>query len=161
MKAVTKKNTVLFSMRMIFLMLFFLNSSIVFGQASEVVVVVNKTNTVTHLSLKDLQKLFKGRQKTWSNNEAVTLFLPPLRSDAMKVLSKKIFGNSSVSVVPRYYLKAVFQHKMSYAPRVSVDPISDVSGIPGGISIMIYDSLANLKGAKIIKVEGLCLLECP
>ena len=108
MKAVTKKNTVLFSMRMIFLMLFFLNSSIVFGQASEVVVVVNKTNTVTHLSLKDLQKLFKGRQKTWSNNETVTLFLPPLRSDAMKVLSKKIFGNSSVSVVPRYYFKGRF-----------------------------------------------------
>ena len=55
-------------------------SPVVSSHAKEIVVIVNKKNSVSSLSLRELQKIFLGKKKIWEDGENITLFLPPAKS---------------------------------------------------------------------------------
>ena len=123
--------------------------------AGETVVIVNKTNEVSSLSISDLQALFKGKKKFWGNGKPVILFLPPVDSESMTTLTKKVFKKNSVVGVSKYYLKAIFQQKFATPPESLTsddEAASNISGELGGIALV---EAGNVEvGVKVIKIDG-------
>jgi len=126
------------------------------GAASgEVVAIVNKSQTVTHLSIKDLQLIYKGKRKTWDNGENIVLFLPPFGSEPMNFLVQRVFRINSEAEISGFYLQAVFQQVFVNPPKSYPDErfaVFDVASSPGAIAIVEREKLPPNADVKIVEM---------
>lgn len=123
--------------------------------AGEIVAIVNKSQTVSHLSIKDLQLIYKGKKKTWDNGESIVLCLPPFGSEPMDFLVHRVFRINSEAEVSGFYLQAVFQQVFVNPPKSYVDArfaAFDVATIPGAIAIVDRDELPPDADVKIVQM---------
>ncbi len=124
--------------------------------AGEVVVIVNKNQNVSHLSLSDMQYFYKGDKIKWADNERVVLFLPPPDSDAAKFLVEKILTLRSHAEISKFYLHAIFQQKIVVPPEPTLsvkDAVRRVSSTPGGVAIVDKEDLAESSSVTIIELD--------
>ena len=120
--------------------------------ADEVVVIVNKSNPVSALTLDDVKEIYNGRMKSWSNNEPVTLFLPPEGGAPLQWLAEKVFSKNKVSAVNRFYLKSLYQQTITEMPLTSTDPVSDVKKTSGGVALVNAADVAGSREVKVIHI---------
>ncbi|MBI5427471.1 MAG: substrate-binding domain-containing protein [Nitrospinae bacterium] len=144
-----------FLTRVVFWALFVSFSAAVPAYAGEIVVIVNKGNKTSNLSMQDLQQIYQGGKKSWEGGESITLFLPPAKGEAMKALASKVFSMGDASGVSKFYLKAVFQQKFSSPPKSTDNSVAEVSATPGGIAIIDTAEAGDTGPVKVIKVGGL------
>ncbi len=125
------------------------------AEQNRIVVIVNKQNNVSSLSLRELKSIYKGHHKIWSNGEVVTLYLPPLGSDAHSWFLKNIFQNSSPVAVPQFYMGGLIRNEFTKIPETSTNSVSDVSRIAGSIAIVKFGEIKDNNSIKIVPVDGI------
>lgn len=123
--------------------------------AGEIVVIVNINNKVPLLSLRDLRLIYQGSKKNWDGGEGITLFLPSPKSEAMKALASNVFNVDGAGAVSKFYLRAVYQEKFAFPPKISESPVADVGATPGGIAIVDEMDVAENNSVRVIRVGGL------
>ena len=106
----TRKNNNIISLLLSSVFLVFMFSFLSQGtiSAEETVMIVNQHNNVVELTLRDLERLYKGNKKKWDNGELVELFLPVPGSDEMKKMLVNVFRMKSEADVAKFYLKSIF-----------------------------------------------------
>jgi hypothetical protein len=125
------------------------------AEKNRIVVIVNKQNKVSTLTLRELKSLFKGHQKTWPNGEIVTLYLPPTGGDTQLWLGNNVFQNSSPAAVPQYYMGELIRNDLTKLPETSTNAVSDVSRITGGIAIVKVGEIDESNSVKIVPIDGI------
>jgi hypothetical protein len=124
--------------------------------ASEVVVIVNKDQNISSLSLIELQYIYRGDKKKWESGERIVLFLPPENSEAMKFLIEKVLVKRNKEDLAKYYLKMIFQQKIIVPPEPTSstnETVWRVSSDFGGIAIVDKKDLPENKLVTIIEVS--------
>ena len=125
------------------------------AERNRIVVIVNKRNKVSTLTLRELKSLFKGHQKTWPNGEIVTLYLPPTGGETLLWLGKNVFQNSSPAAVPQYYMGELIRNDLTKIPETTTNGVSDVSRIIGGIAIVKVGEIKDNNSVKIVPIDGI------
>src|SRR5438105_3830785 len=88
-----------------------------------VVVIVNKQNELSDLSLKDLRTLFRLDRRTWPSGTGpvsgtdVSLLLRSSDSVEQKVVLDRIYGMTA-DQLERHWVEIIYQGKVSSAPTV-------------------------------------------
>ncbi len=123
------------------------------AERERIVVIVNKKNKVSSLTLNELKSLYKEQKRIWSNGEVVTLFLPPPKSDEFLWLARNVFLKESSSSVMQFYMKGLVRNKLTI-PATSTNSILDVSRIIGGIAIVKAGKVEEHGSTKIVFVSG-------
>jgi hypothetical protein len=124
------------------------------AERDRIVVIVNKQNKVSSLTLSELKSLYKGYQKTWPNGETVTLYLPPVNSEAHMWLTQNVFLKTSSTAVTQFYMRGLNRYQFTTMPETSTNSISDVSHIAGGIAIVKAGETEGHRSIKIISIKG-------
>jgi ABC-type phosphate transport system substrate-binding protein len=103
--------------------------------ADEVDVIVNKSNTITDLTLGDAQKLFKGEKTTWPNGKRVTILMLASGQPERAVVLHDIYKMSD-SEYSKFFLEATFSGTVTAPPKEasSAAQIKQmIADNPGGI----------------------------
>jgi ABC-type phosphate transport system substrate-binding protein len=107
---------------------------------SKFIVIGNKTG-MNSVSLKELQKIFKGKYTNWRNGEAVTIVLPSPKTNNAEFVAKIIY-QTSVPSMQKYWLSLVFQGRFS--PPIFTDSdletLQQVQKLSGAIGIVDKDA---------------------
>ena len=122
-------------------------------EQEKIVVIVNKRNKVSSLTLNQLKALFKKQKKQWSNGETITLFLPQPDSSAFLWLTRNIFLKKSPASVVQFYMKGVNRNIIKM-PTTSSNGVLDVSRIVGSIAIVKAGEAKGNSSVKIIQING-------
>lgn len=123
------------------------------SDASDIVVIVNKSQKISRLSLLDLQYIYKGDKKKWESGEKVELFLPPEESESMRFLVEKVLTMRNQEDLAKFYLKAIFQQKLIVPPEPTEsagEALIRVSSTPGGIAIVNEKDVVDNQAVKVI-----------
>ncbi len=123
------------------------------AEREEIVVIVNKKNNVSSLTLNQLKSLYKEQKKTWPNGEIVTLYLPSADSDEFLWLARNVFLKKSPASVIQFYMKGLNRNKLKM-PATSINSILDVSRIAGSIAIIKAGETEGHDSIKIITING-------
>lgn len=133
-----------------FLTIIFLSA---FSRAEEIAIVVNKTNPVKELSLKDLIKIFKAERQYW-DGEKVHILMRESGSWEKEIILKKIYQMSDVAL-QKFWLGKIFRGEVSDFPLVfsSASMIKRlIKENPGAIGFI---DLSSIDGEiKVIRIEG-------
>jgi hypothetical protein len=121
--------------------------------SERVVVIVNKNNKISSLTLRELKSLYKEKKRTWPNGERVALYLPPPNSDEFLWLTRNIFLEESPTPVIQFYMKGLNRNKLKM-PYTTTNSVLDVSRIEGGIAIVKAKETKGYDSIKIISVDG-------
>ncbi len=128
-----------------------------YGYTGEIVAIVNPNNPLEHLDLNELKNIYKGDVKYWESGERVVLFLPPVSSEPMNVLTTKVFRKKNSKDIFKFYLKAIFQQKFNAPPKSATNTINAINSVvsaPGGIAIVDTSEISDSSQIKIIHVDG-------
>lgn len=87
------------------------------GYAADVILITNKSNKVSSLSVADAKNIFLGKKTSWSDSSKVTAFTQ--KNSAVTNLFAKQFVRKSSQQFYMYWRKAVFTGKGT--PLVEVD----------------------------------------
>jgi len=123
------------------------------AEQEKIVVIVNKKNKVSSLTLNQLKALFKKQKKKWPNRETITLFLPQPNSTAFLWLTRNIFLKKSPTSVVQFYMKGVNRNIIKM-PTTSSNGVFDVSQIAGSIAIVKAGEVEGNDSVKIIQIDG-------
>ncbi len=121
--------------------------------SERVVVIVNKKNKVSSLTLRELKSLYKEKKRTWPNGKRVALYLPPPNSDEFLWLTRNIFLKESPASVIQFYMKGLNRNKLKM-PYRTTNSVLDVSRIEGGIAIVKARETKGYDSIKIVSVDG-------
>jgi hypothetical protein len=124
------------------------------AERRQIVVIVNKRNKVSSLTLSELKSLYKGYQKTWPNGETVTLYLPLVNSEAHLWLTQNVFLKKTSTAVTQFYMRGLNRYHFTTMPKTSTNSISDVSHIVGGIAIVTLGEIEGHDAIKIVSIKG-------
>ncbi|MCB0330186.1 MAG: hypothetical protein KDD70_10990 [Bdellovibrionales bacterium] len=122
----------------------------------EMVVVVNPKNPIDKISMKDLQRVFRGTQKRWESGESIEPLLPPSGGNAMNYLVSDVLSLPSEGDLMRMYLQLVFRQVIPRAPAQitsSTQAVWIVSSKPSAITIASSDDKLDPKHVKVVPIE--------
>jgi phosphate transport system substrate-binding protein len=117
-------------------------------------IVVNQSNTIDDLSLKELRTVFLGERSHWPNGRRITLvMMDPGLSERRAVL--RDVCHMSESEFSRHFLQGLFTGEVFVSPKTlstSVGVRKFVFNVPGAIG---YLRASDVDGTvKVIKVNG-------
>jgi len=117
-------------------------------------IIVNQSNTIDDLSLKDLRTVFLGERSHWPNGRRITLvMMDPGRSERKAVLRDVCHMNETE--FSRHFLQGLFTGEVFVSPKTlstSVGVRKFVFNVPGAIG---YLRASDVDGTvKVIKVNG-------
>ncbi|MCK5830804.1 MAG: hypothetical protein KAH20_10935 [Methylococcales bacterium] len=124
------------------------------AERERIVVIINKDNKITSLTIKELKALYKEQKRTWSNGEAVTLYLPLPNSDAFVWLTRHVFLKKSATSVMQFYMKGLNSNKLKI-PVTPSNSVLDVSRKKGAIAIVKAGEVERSDTVKIISINGI------
>jgi len=130
------------------------NSSLSLAERERVVVIINQNNKISSLSIKELKSLYKEQKTTWSNGEAVTLYLPLPNSDAFVWLTRHVFLKKSAASVMQFYMKGLNSNKLKI-PVTPSNSVLAVSRQKGAIAIVKAGEVEGNDAVKIISINGM------
>jgi hypothetical protein len=128
------------------------------SRASDVVVIVHPTNAIPTLSLEDVRRMYQVAVKFWPDQRRVVLLLPPPDGAAMEALVRKLLAVPDSGAVAGYYLRAIFQGRLSALPtRTSgtEDAVAKVARERGAIALADRAELTQQAAVRQIEVPGL------
>ena len=117
-------------------------------------IIVNQSNTIDDLSLKDLRTVFLGERSHWPNGRRITLvMMDPGLSERKAVLRDVCHMNETE--FSRHFLQGLFTGEVFVSPKTlstSVGVRKFVFNVPGAIG---YLRASDVDGTvKVIKVNG-------
>jgi hypothetical protein len=117
-------------------------------------IIVNQSNTIDDLSLKDLKTVFLGERSHWPNGRRITLvMMDPGLSERKAVLRDVCHMNETE--FSRHFLQGLFTGEVFVSPKTlstSVGVRKFVFNVPGAIG---YLRASDVDGSvKVIKVNG-------
>jgi ABC-type phosphate transport system substrate-binding protein len=117
-------------------------------------VIVHPKNPIKKLSFKQLRAYMQLERKMWPNNKAVTIFLPTRKSDAYRILLKKLYRKSHKRL-QKYWVRKQFAgdipSKPSYVPNAKAAG-KQVAKTLGGVSVVAADEIP--KGVRVLLLDG-------
>jgi hypothetical protein len=128
------------------------------AQTPSLVAIVHESNPVPSLTIGDLARIFKLSRTRWEHGAPIDPYLPPRQSEESEALWSRILQLPSEVAVSRYYLRLIFQQRITAAPPRCVsaeDAVSLVSGDPGGIAIVHSEKAQGITTVRILHVDGL------
>jgi hypothetical protein len=128
------------------------------SRAGDVIVIVHPMNAVPALSLEDVRRMYQVAEKFWPDERRVVVLLPPPESAAMDALVRKLLAVPDSGAVAGYYLRAIFQGRLSALPtRTSgtADAVAKVARERGAIALADRAELAPQAAVRRIEVPGL------
>jgi ABC-type phosphate transport system substrate-binding protein len=84
--------------------------------ADEVDLIVNKSNSITDLSLSDAQKFFKGDKTTWPNGKRVTILMLAVGQPERAVILHEIYKMTDPDY-SKFFLQATFAGTVTAPPK--------------------------------------------
>ena len=123
----------------------------------DIVVIVNRDNPVSELSLAELRHILRGDRKRWEEGKPIQFLLPRRGSAAMESVVSKVFRMGGIAELAQYYMAAIYQQRLSESPRMASEEESlrIVSGSQDTVAVVRRSAADGRKGIKIIEVEGL------
>jgi phosphate transport system substrate-binding protein len=117
-------------------------------------IIVNQTNPIDDLSLKELRTVFLGERSHWPNGRRITLvMMDPGMSERRAVL--RDVCRMSETEFSRHFLQGLFTGEVFVSPKTLSTPVGVrkfVFNVPGAIG---YLRAADVDGTvKVIKVNG-------
>ncbi len=124
------------------------------GYASDVVVVVNKTNPIDNISFQKLVKIFKQERQYWTAGKKIYLVLQEEGSSEKEIALKKIYKMNAIDL-KKFWLAKIFREEISSFPQTlaSNEAVKQfVSHVPNAISLInaafVDESL------KVLRING-------
>jgi phosphate transport system substrate-binding protein len=119
-----------------------------------IAIIVNQSNTIDDLSLKELRTVFLGERSHWPNGRRITLvMMDPGLSERKAVLRDVCHMNETE--FSRHFLQGLFTGEVFVSPKTlstSVGVRKFVFNVPGAIG---YLRASDVDGSvKVIKVNG-------
>jgi hypothetical protein len=118
-------------------------------------IVVNKTNRVEDLSLRELTKIFKAEKLFWDDGKKVVLILPETALEEKKILLNVIYKTSDEEL-KKFWLAKIFRNEIPLAPKVlssTTAIVKFIEKVEGSIGIIKLDGPLEA-GLKIVKING-------
>lgn len=119
----------------------------------QLVVIVNPENELTHVSSKDLKKIFTGDTMYFGKRKISSyLTSDPKTSDAVL---KRVYRLRNKRMLKKMWMKKLYRGIVFVQPSIlstRSEVIASVSKDPGGIAIVERDKLP--KGVKLVKVDN-------
>ena len=128
------------------------------SRAGDVIVIVHAANSVPTLSLEDVRRMYQATAKFWPSGHRVVLLLPPPEGAAMDALVRNLLAVPDSSAVAGFYLRAIFQGRLSAMPaRTSGtgDAVAKVARHKGAIALANRSELLPDVSVRRIEVPGL------
>jgi len=119
-----------------------------------IAIIVNQSNTIDDLSLKDLRTVFLGERSHWPNGRRITLvMMDPGLSERRAVL--RDVCRMSETEFSRHFLQGLFTGEVFVSPKTlstSVGVRKFVFNVPGAIGYLRASDVDST--VKVIKVNG-------
>lgn len=119
-----------------------------------IAIIVNQTNSIDDLSLKELRTVFLGERSHWPNGRRITLvMMDPGLSERRAVLRDVCRMNETE--FSRHFLQGLFTGEVFVSPKTLSTPIGVrkfVFNVPGAIGYLRASDVDNT--VKVIKVNG-------
>lgn len=136
-----------------------LAGSVVLAAASDLAVVSNKANTVSAMTLADLEKICKAQTNRWPDGKPVTFIMLAPSTPEMKVLIEKVY-ELPVDRVKELIVTA--NHGRTNHPAIIVvnsdeDLVNRVASIPGAVGVVDVYSINS--SVAVVKLGGKLPLE--
>lgn len=122
-----------------------------------VAIVVNHSNTVENLSLRELRKVFLGETSHWANGRRITVVMLE-RGQAEREAVLRIIFRMGESDYEQYFLHATFTGRVLSPPKLlaTAEGVRKfVSLVPGAIGYLRSDELD--RSVSPIRVDGIAL----
>jgi len=125
----------------------------------DLAVIINKSSTVTGLTLADLVKICKGQNSRWPDGKPITFITRNPASPEMKLALEKVYVMSKDDVIG---VIAAANHGRTNHPAIVVvdsdeDLVNKVESIPGAIGLVDVYSING--GITVVKLGGRLPLE--
>lgn len=130
-------------------------------QSDPVVVVVNKDNGISDLSLKDLRSLLKLERRFWhsaagaTGGRQVMVFLRESTSTEQKVALDQIY-EMSAEALEKYWVERVYRGEIASPPSTKGSASQAARGVgkePGSITLLLKKDV-NSDLLKVITIDG-------
>lgn len=119
-----------------------------------IAIIVNQTNSIDDLSLKELRTVFLGERSHWPNGRRITLvMMDPGLSERKAVLRDVCRMNETE--FSRHFLQGLFTGEVFVSPKTLSTPVGVrkfVFNVPGAIGYLRASDVDNT--VKVIKVNG-------
>jgi len=125
------------------------------GGGPGVVIIVNKANSVTTLSAKQLRQIFRGEKARWPDGEKIQT-LAPNAAEPGHSLGIRFLFEMGESEYQKYAIHASFVGHPEQAPRESFSSaavVNMVGIIPGAIGFVRADTVN--PNVHVVKIDGL------
>ena len=137
----------------------FLTASVVLAVASDLAVVSNKGNTVSVMTLADLEKICKAQTNRWPDGKPVTFIMRAPSTPEMKVLVEKVYELPADRVKE---LIVTANHGRTNHPAIIVvdsdeELVNRVASIPGAVGVVDVYSINS--SVAVVKLAGKLPLE--
>ncbi len=123
--------------------------------AQSLLVIVNKSNKVDNLSLKELSKISKAEKQRWKGGHKIALSVTDLKSTAGKVFLKTVYKGSEDDY-NKFWLAKVFRGEAQAPEKLksAVEVITFIKNHPNGIGFVSSEKKLDLSEVKILQIDG-------
>ncbi len=117
-------------------------------EAKQLVIVVDKANTITNLTASELVKIFNAHSRTWPDGTPITVVMRDPSSAEMQLVLRKL-----LSMTPEEAHAFIQAHRPAIMVADSDDAVLRfVSTTPGAIGVVDLYSLT--QGVNVLKIDG-------
>ena len=123
-------------------------------EAEPLVIVVNRGNPMTEISLSDLRRLFRGQRSRWTNGRRVTLVMRDPGAPERDAMLRSLYGLDEEEY-RRTFLQAVFSGEASDGPKTLASTngvLRFVFNVPGAIGYVRARDVD--PSVKTLRVDG-------
>jgi len=126
------------------------------AQAGEIVALTHPSNDQTSLVMDDLRLMYSASRRQWPDRTPVLLIVPPPGSPAMDFLVKRVLRKPSEDDVSRFYVKMVYQQKITSPPKQlsTAEAVALVRSVPGALALAERSEVAGASGVQVIPIEA-------
>ena len=119
-----------------------------------IAIIVNQSNTIDDLSLKELRMVFLGERSHWPNGRRITLVMMDPAQPERKVILREVYGMNEKDL-NQHFIQGVFTGAVFVSPKTLGTPpevLKFVFNVPGAIG---YLRAGDVDGSvKVLRVDG-------
>jgi ABC-type phosphate transport system substrate-binding protein len=117
-------------------------------------IIVNLTNPVNDLSMKELRQIFLGERSHWPNGHRITLVVMEAGTAERRAVLRQIYHMSEADF-SRHFLHGLFTGEVFVSPKTLASPVGAckfVFNVPGAIG---YVRASDVDGSvKVVRIDG-------
>jgi ABC-type phosphate transport system substrate-binding protein len=140
---------------LIFLIIFlFLNIPEKSFSENSFVIIVNKSNPLSSISMEELRAIFKVERKFWKDGKKIVLGLISYKDERSKIFNRLVYKMDEVSL-KKFWFNKIFKGQLTSTP-ITLDNLEEsikfVQNNPGAISYT--NKASNIDSVKVLNING-------